>query len=107
MNAETLIPIATTMGGGFFIGTIVGYFVKKIIKLLMLIAGGIVGIILYLQQQQIISLNIEKLEHSLTLILNLVFSSFDNITQIGDTRFLGLPMVGSISAGFAIGLMKG
>jgi uncharacterized membrane protein (Fun14 family) len=55
MNIESLIPTITLMGGGFFIGIVLGYFVKKIIKILMFVAGGIVGLLLYLQQQQIIS----------------------------------------------------
>ena len=69
MNADNLIPIATSVGGGFFIGLVLGYFVKKIVKILMFVAGGIVGLLLYLQQQQIISVNMEKLETSSTVIL--------------------------------------
>ena len=73
----------------------------------MFVAGGIVALLAYLQQQQIISLNFEKLEESLTLILNSAFSSFDNITQTGDSSTLGFPLAGSLAAGFAIGLIKG
>jgi uncharacterized membrane protein (Fun14 family) len=47
MNFDNLIPVATSIGGGFFIGIILGYFVKKIVKILMFIAGGIVGLLLY------------------------------------------------------------
>jgi uncharacterized membrane protein (Fun14 family) len=107
MNVQNLIPIATSVGGGFFVGVLLGYFVKKIIKILMFVLGGIVGLLLYLQEQQIISVNIEKLEGSLTFILTLVASSFDNMTQIGDTTSLGFPLAGGLSAGFGIGLIKG
>jgi uncharacterized membrane protein (Fun14 family) len=106
MNAESLIPIATSVGGGFFIGILLGYFVKKIIKILLFVAGGIVGL-LYLQQQQIISVNLEKLEESSTFIFTSLASSFDNITQFGDATSLGIPLTGGLSAGFAIGIMKG
>jgi uncharacterized membrane protein (Fun14 family) len=41
MNAENLIPSITSMGGGFFIGVMLGYFVKKIIKVFMFVIGGI------------------------------------------------------------------
>jgi uncharacterized membrane protein (Fun14 family) len=54
MIIESLIPTAASIGGGFFIGILLGYFVKKAIKILMFVAGGIVGLLLYLQQQQII-----------------------------------------------------
>ena len=50
MIIESLIPTGVSIGGGFFIGILLGYFVKKIIKILMFAAGGIFGLLLYLQQ---------------------------------------------------------
>ncbi len=47
MIIESLIPTAASIGGGFFIGILLGYFVKKAIKILMFVAGGIVGLLLY------------------------------------------------------------
>ena len=107
MNAESLIPTATSIGGGFFIGVMLGYFVKKVIKILMFVVGGLVGLLLYLQQQEIISINIQKLESSSDFILTLLSSSIDNLSQIGDTASLGIPLVGGLSAGVAIGFSKG
>jgi len=107
MNIQDLIPTVTSMGGGFFIGIMFGYFVKKIIKILMFIAGGVVGLLLYLQQQQIISVNIEKLEAASTFILTLVTSSFDKMTQIGDGTTLGITLAGGFSAGVVIGITRG
>jgi uncharacterized membrane protein (Fun14 family) len=54
MTFEAVIPAATSIGGGFFIGILIGYFVKKVVKILMFVAGGIVGLLVYLLQQQII-----------------------------------------------------
>jgi uncharacterized membrane protein (Fun14 family) len=107
MNFDNLIPITTSVGGGFFIGILLGYFVKKIIKIIMFVAGGIVALLLYLQQQQVISVDVEKMEASSTFIFNLVASSFDKMTQTGDMATLGIPLAGGLSAGFAIGLVKG
>ena len=107
MNFESLIPIATSIGGGFFIGIILGYFLKKIIKILMFVAGGIVALLLYLQQQQVVSVNVEKMGASSTFIFNLVASSFDKMTQSGDMATLGIPLAGGLSAGLAIGFVKG
>jgi uncharacterized membrane protein (Fun14 family) len=107
MNAESLIPIATSIGAGFFTGIMVGYFVKKIIKILMFVAGGIFGLLLYLQQQQIISVNLDKLEESSTFIVTTLASSFDKLTQLGDMTSLGIPLACGLSAGLAIGLVKG
>src|SRR5437867_11973096 len=106
MFIESLIPAAASIGGGFFIGILVGYFVKKVIKVLMFVAGGIVGLLLYLQQEQIISVNIERLEGSSTTILTTLSSSFDKMTQIGDMSTLGIPLAASIAAGFTVALAK-
>ena len=57
--------------------------------------------------RRIISVDIEKLETSSIFIVTGFASSFDNITQIDDTNSLGVPLVGSLSAGFTIGLIKG
>ena len=107
MNAESFILTITSIGGGFFIGIILGYFVKKIIKILLFVAGGIVALLLYLQQQQVISIDVEKMEASSTFIFNSVASSFDKMTQTGDMATLGIPLAGGLSAGLAIGLIKG
>jgi uncharacterized membrane protein (Fun14 family) len=106
MSFETLVPIATSVGGGFFIGVLLGYFVKKVIKILMFVAGGIVGLLLYLQQQQIISLNVERLEGSSTVILTTLSSSFDKMTQIGHMSSLGIPLAASMAAGFTLAFAK-
>ena len=107
MNTESIMPTITTVGGGFFAGIILGYFLKRIIKILMFIAGGIVALLLYLQQQQVISVDVEKMEASSTFIFNLVASSFDKMTQTGDMATLGIPLAGGLSVGFAIGFVKG
>jgi uncharacterized membrane protein (Fun14 family) len=106
MNFDSLIPVTTSVGGGFFTGLVLGYFVKKVIKILMFVAGGIVGLLLYLQQQQIISVNAERLEGSSTFILATLSSSFDKMTQIGDMSSLGIPLAASIAAGFTVALAK-
>jgi uncharacterized membrane protein (Fun14 family) len=95
------------MGVGFIIGIILGYFLKKIIKIIMFVAGGVVALLLYLQQQQIISVDVEKIEASSTFIFNSVASSFDKITPIGDMSTLGIPLAGGLSAGIAIGFVRG
>ena len=106
MNTESLIPTATSIGGWFFIGIMLGYFVKKVIKILMFVMGGLVGLLLYLQQQQIISVNMEKLEASSTFILTSIASFFDKVTEMGDAASLGMPLTASMTAGFTLGIMK-
>jgi len=73
----------------------------------MFVAGGILGLLLCLQQQEIISINFEKLEASSTFIVTTFGSSFYNVTHLDGTRSLGIPLAGGLSAGLTIGLMKG
>jgi uncharacterized membrane protein (Fun14 family) len=73
MIIESLIPTAASISGGFFIGILLGYFVKKIIKIIMFIAGGMLGLLLYLQQQEIISINFENWKLHQHLFLHQLF----------------------------------
>jgi uncharacterized membrane protein (Fun14 family) len=106
MIIEGLIPTSASIGGGFFIGILLGYFVKKVTKILIFVAGGIVSLLVYLQQQQIISVEHGKLETSVTLILSNLSSSIDKITQTGDISSLGIPLSASMTAGFTLALAK-
>jgi uncharacterized membrane protein (Fun14 family) len=107
MSLENLIPTITSIGGSFVAGIMLGYFLKKIIKILMFAAGGIVALLLYLQQQQVVSVNVEKMEASSAFIFNSIASSFDKMTQTGDIATLGIPLAGGLSAGLAFGFVKG
>jgi len=106
MIIDNLIPTVTSVGGGFLIGIILGYFIKKIIKILMFVTGGIIALLLYLQHQQLITVNIEKLEAVSSYILTSVASSFDKMTQLDTTTSLGIPLTASMTAGFTVGFIK-
>ena len=75
MNIESFAPTAATMGGGFFVGLLIGYAIKKVIKLLGIIVGLFLGILAYLQCHQIANINWNKhqqvSEGALTTLANL------------------------------------
>jgi uncharacterized membrane protein (Fun14 family) len=108
MNADYLGSIAATIGGGFFAGLITGWALKKIIKLIAVVVGIFLGALIYLQTQAIINLNWNKLqsvsEATLSTIGNSITNTADISTIIGN---IGIPLTGSLSAGFAIGFSKG
>jgi uncharacterized membrane protein (Fun14 family) len=91
----------------FFIGIVLGYFVKKLFKILIFVVGGIVGLLLYLDHQQIISISQERLEGLSELILNTLSTSFDKINLNGDMSSLGIVLTTSMTAGFTLALVKG
>jgi uncharacterized membrane protein (Fun14 family) len=106
---ESFGPTAATLGGGFFAGIIIGLF----------LAG-----LAYLQYHQIANINWNKLqtvsEGTITTLSNAIIqipgisngSSGDGhaaaatASSLAMTSF-GIPLTGSMSAGFTIGFMKG
>jgi uncharacterized membrane protein (Fun14 family) len=120
---ESFGPTAATLGGGFFAGILIGYALKKVIKLLSIIIGLFLAGLAYLQYHQIANINWNKLQHvsegTITTLANAITqipgnsagSSGDvhaaaTTSSLAMTSF-GIPLTGSISAGFTIGFMKG
>jgi uncharacterized membrane protein (Fun14 family) len=118
---ENFGPTAATMGGGFFVGVLIGYALKKAIKLLAVIAGLFLAGLAYLQYHQIANINWNKLqqvsEGALTTVVNLTLhipaisagdghAAAASSSSLAMTSF-GIPLTGSISVGFTIGFMKG
>ena len=122
--AESLAPTAATIGGGFFVGVLIGYALKKVVKMVAVIVGLFLAGLAYLQYQQIANINWNKLqtllsEGTITTLSNLItqipvlsVSSGDSshaaatASSLAMTSF-GIPLTGSMSAGFTIGFMKG
>ena len=57
---ESLGPAAATLGGGFFVGVLIGYALKKTIKMVAVIIGLFLAGLAYLQYHQITNLLIIK-----------------------------------------------
>ena len=60
MNIENLSAIATIIGGGFFGGVLIGYALKKVVKFVAVVLGLFFAGIAYLQYQQIVAINWNK-----------------------------------------------
>jgi uncharacterized membrane protein (Fun14 family) len=108
--------LAVTIGGGFFGGIFIGYALKKIIKIVAIIAGFCLAALAYLHYQQIANINWNKLqaisEDTLTTLANATqqFPGFDdngNIPAELVMTNLGIPLTGSLAIGFTIGFMRG
>jgi uncharacterized membrane protein (Fun14 family) len=116
---ETLRPTAASMGGGFFVGVLIGYALKKVIKLVAVIVGLFLAGLAYLQYHQIANINWNKLqqisEGAITTISNLTIQipgissctvGHAATSSLAMTSF-GIPFTGSMSAGFILGFIKG
>ena len=117
---ESFGPTGATLGGGFFVGILIGYAIKKVIKLVAVIVGLFLAGLAYLQYQQIANINWNKLqqisEGALTTVAHLTMQipgigggdghAAATASSLAMTSF-GIPLTGSMSAGFTIGFMKG
>ena len=65
MNMENISSIGVTIGGGFFAGILIGYALKKVVKLVAVVAGLFFAGLAYLQYQQIVNINWNKLQEIL------------------------------------------
>ena len=57
ISIESFGPTAATLGGGFFVGVLIGYALKKVIKIVAVIFGLFLARLAYLQSQQIANIN--------------------------------------------------
>jgi len=125
-TADSFMPFLSTVGFGGIAGFLIGFALKRIMKILAVIAGVFFAALLYLESQQIVNINWGKLEtvsHSaLSTITNATITaaaqgggSIPNITN-STTAILpitntmanfGIPLTGSAVMGFTIGFLKG
>jgi uncharacterized membrane protein (Fun14 family) len=66
MNTDTLTSISTSIGGGFFGGLLIGWALKKVVKMLAVVVGLFLAGLAFLQYQQIATIHWHKLEGSIT-----------------------------------------
>jgi uncharacterized membrane protein (Fun14 family) len=110
VNTDTLTSISTSIGGGFFGGLLLGYALKKVIKMLAVLVGLFLAGLAFLQYQQIASINWHKLEGTITKLATITTSTINdnsNVAALAMMSNLGIPLTSSMSVGFTIGFMKG
>ncbi len=109
MSTDVITFAAATVGGGFFGGLLFGYAIKKVVKLIAVIAGLFIAGLAYLQYQQIASIDWNRIEAMAGAALGNVtahISTNQELATLAMSNF-GIPLSGSMSAGFAVGFMKG
>jgi uncharacterized membrane protein (Fun14 family) len=114
--ATDLASFAGTIGGGFLIGLITGYAIKKVIKFTAVIVGLFFAALAYLQYQRIMNVDWHKVQAGVsqtgidwvTDALTHVSSTIGVSHPVGGTLSnIGIPLVSSVSAGFVLGLARG
>jgi uncharacterized membrane protein (Fun14 family) len=105
---ENLLPTLSLIGGGFLAGLVTGWALKKVIKLLAVVVGLFLGALMYLESQTLININWNNLRSASEATLSTIGNSITNTGEISTiTENVGIPLTGSLSAGFVIGFLKG
>ena len=110
---DALTYMSATFGGGFFGGLLLGYAIKKVIRIVAIVAGLFLAGLAYLQYQQIAFINWNKIENTIATLANATTTtinsnSSNNVDAITAAMSnFGIPLTSSMSIGFTIGFMKG
>jgi uncharacterized membrane protein (Fun14 family) len=109
LNTEVITSTTATVSGGFFGGLLFGCVIKKVVKLIAIIAGLFIAGLAYLQYQQIAFFDWNRIEVLFSTALGNITANIADNQDIGMLAMsnFGIPLTGSMSAGFAVGLMKG
>ncbi len=101
--SELIPPVVYQLGVGAICGFIIGFAIKKAIKLLMIIAGFFLLILVYLGYSGVITINFEKLLQAVGNLLSWGQQAADWLTIIIST----LPLTGSFILGLILGFKVG
>jgi uncharacterized membrane protein (Fun14 family) len=108
MDIGHLGSIVTSIGVGSIAGFAIGYAVKKIFKISLALMGVLFGAIAYMQTQGVLSVNWDKIENisrsAATAVSSMTMNQMGTDSMISS---LGLPLMGTMSMGFAVGFMRG
>jgi uncharacterized membrane protein (Fun14 family) len=116
MTAPDVLPLISTVGGGFLAGALVGYALKKAIKVAAVILGLFMAALAYLEYQRIIMVDWDKLQtisqngiiwlaNAITHISESIGADHGVPTNLGGSTLI--PLASSISAGIMLGLARG
>jgi uncharacterized membrane protein (Fun14 family) len=110
-----------TIGGGFFTGALIGFALKKVLKILVMVLGLFFAALAYLQYPHIVNINWDKLQapsqNAVTTLANATTQISNHFSKVTDSNNhattalaisnFGIPLTGSMAMGVAVGFMRG
>ena len=103
-------PIITSIGFSGLTGFLIGYAIKRVLKILAFGAGLFFAALMYLESQNIVNINWDKLQiasqNAVSTLTNAAgqFPFTSTITSSSTT--FALPMTGTAAIGFTIGFLR-
>ena len=109
-------PLLTSVGVGGVAGFLIGFAIKKVFKILAIVAGVFFAVLIYLEQQGMVNINWDKINGAYHGVLSTVTDTIANSTAgiegnhtesiLPTITNLGIPLTGSMAAGFAVGFLR-
>ncbi len=104
--------VLASIGFGGIAGFLIGYAIKKVMKLMLIIVGLFFAALAYLSHQQIITIHWDRFASTSEGALQGIQNATGTIPSAADQTFsalanIGIPLTGSFAAAFAFGFMKG
>jgi uncharacterized membrane protein (Fun14 family) len=99
--------LLTSVESSGLTGFLIGYAIKKVMKILAIGAGIFFAALMYLESQNIVNVNWDKLQTASQNAISTLTNAAGQFppTSVSYTNF-ALPMTGSGAIGFAIGFMR-
>ena len=110
MDFGSLASSATPIAMGGIAGFLVGYAIKKVIKIVLIIAGLLIVAFVALGYQQYVSVDWNRVQEAGSGLMGNVSSTNIPGTEQSISSIMaafGIPLVGSLAAGFILGFIKG
>lgn len=101
--SEVVLPIVYQLGAGGIIGVVVGYAVKKMMKIVAVILGIFALALIYMEYKGIVNVNYEKLSE----LVEKAYGGTGSVSQWLTPIVAHLPFAGTFFVGFAIGFKAG
>ncbi|HLG36758.1 MAG TPA: FUN14 domain-containing protein [Nitrososphaera sp.] len=104
--------IASSVGFGGVAGFLIGYAIKKVVKITMILIGLFIAAMAYLGYQGIITVNLDRLTSQASNATSGIGNATGQAAGASDqlTNALvnfGIPFTGTFAAAFVFGFMKG
>ncbi|HZD36598.1 MAG TPA: FUN14 domain-containing protein [Nitrososphaeraceae archaeon] len=110
VDLGSLASSATPIAVGGIAGFLAGYAIKKVIKIVLVIAGLMIVAYVALGYQNYVSVDWSKIEEAGSgLISNVSNTNLPGTEQSISSSIaaFGIPLVGSLAGGFILGFIKG
>ena len=110
MDLSSLASSATPIAVGGIAGFLAGYALKKVNKIVLIIAGLMIVAVVALGYQQYVSVDWTKIQEAGSGLMGNVSNTKLPGTEQSISSIMaafGIPLVGSLAAGFILGFIKG